>query len=65
MFSETSVDFTGFFTLPAPLKMTISSVKQKAFIEVNEKGTEAAAVTHISSTIFTKKYFESPNYNVL
>jgi len=43
MFSEKDSDFTGFCRKPYILH--VSSVQQKTFIEVDEKGTEAAAVT--------------------
>jgi len=44
MFSQDRANFTGFCgELPWPL--FISGAVQKTFIEVNEKGTEAAAVT--------------------
>jgi serpin B len=43
-FDIKNVDFSGMFNDPH----CISEVRQKAFVEVNEEGTEAAAVTMIA-----------------
>lgn len=40
---EGPTDFSGILEPPEPLK--VDKAKQKAFIEVNEEGSEAAAVT--------------------
>ncbi len=42
-FDQTKADFSGMFSDPH----NISEVRQKAFVEVNEEGTEAAAVTAV------------------
>ena len=38
-------DFTADFSAMADEPLFVSEVKQKSFVEVNEEGTEAAAVT--------------------
>jgi serpin B len=45
-FDQKRADFSGMFSDPHH----ISEVRQKAFVEVNEEGTEAAAVTAIAVT---------------
>jgi serpin B len=44
-FSEADADFSNLYA--GPERAFISRVKHKTFVEVNEEGTEAAAVTSV------------------
>jgi serpin B len=47
-FDPARADFTGICAVPPAQNVYIDQVKHKTFVEVNEEGTEAAAVTSIN-----------------
>ncbi|XP_015122619.1 leukocyte elastase inhibitor isoform X2 [Diachasma alloeum] len=49
---EDSADLTGILSAEAP-HLKVNKIVQKAFIEVNEEGSEAAAATGIEATTFS------------
>jgi serine protease inhibitor len=50
-FSEARADFRGMCPIPPTPNVFIKEVKHKTFVEVNEEGTEAAAVTKVAMWI--------------
>jgi serpin B len=48
-FDEGAADFSGMYAGPEPL--SISEVKHKTFVQVDEEGTEAAAVTSVGMVV--------------
>jgi len=47
-FNPNKADFSGLFDSPPGRNLFISEVRQKTYVEVNEEGTEAAAVTSVT-----------------
>jgi serine protease inhibitor len=59
IFDKRCANFKGIIELASNENLSVDSVIQKAFIEVNEWGTEAAAATGTYSfnTVLQDKYF--------
>jgi serpin B len=50
-FDPAVADFSGLAKVAAGQRIFISEVRHKAFAEVNEEGTKAAAVTSVTATL--------------
>jgi serpin B len=50
-FDESKANFSGLCHLPDEQKAYISQVRHKTFVEVNERGSEAAAATSIEMIV--------------
>jgi serpin B len=59
-FDRRQADFSGLAELTGDSVLFIQQVKQKTFLEVNEKGTEAAAVTAVTMALATSVMPEEP-----
>jgi serine protease inhibitor len=64
-FDRNLADFTGMADLTGDQVIFIKEVRQKTFIEVNEKGTEAAAATSVTMALATSAMQESVPFQML
>ncbi len=64
-FDRSRADFSRMYEISPDENVFISEVKQKTFVEVNEEGTEAAAVTSVKMTLATSVNEEPRKFKMI
>jgi serine protease inhibitor len=64
-FNPDKADFSAMYDISSEEKVFISEVLQKTFVEVNEEGTEAAAVTSVRMKLTSAFVDESQKFRML